>query len=418
MLTILTPEEINNLTDQILSDAREAPFPPTAFAEFSANLDTFRRGWETAFARFGQQLAGELAYQDLLLDFKEKIVPEVNKHLSEASKCAAGSIMSFLEPPSDERKRLDHHLLRLRAKVFRAANSVDTSKVPSPRFDRPVFIVSAPRSGSTLLFETLSHFPDLWSIGMESHEVVEGIPELHPAAHHYESNCLSATDATAETIAHLQERFTQQLRDHNGQSYSALPPETRPTQVRFLEKTPKNALRIPFLKAAFPDARFIFLYREPRGNISSMLEGWRARRFSFYPWIPGWPHRTWCFLLTPGWKTLQNHPLVEIVAHQWRTTNAHILDSLRALPPADWLRVNYADLIQEPRKTVCDIARFADWGWDEVIEQHVSDTLPVSSMTLSTPNPEKWRKHADELELVLPGLLPLVRRAETEYGCR
>lgn len=411
MLNLLNPEEIDSLTGQLLADVGRADLPQAALAEFIDNVETFRHGWGVAFARFGRGLAGELAYQDLLLDFREKIVPVVNRHLHEDSQYAAEKILCFLEPPADERKRLDQHLLQLRARVFRAAAN-NAASVPPPEFDRPVFIVSAPRSGSTLLFETLSRFPELWTIGMESHEVVEGIPALHPAAHGYGSNCLGAADATPEAAASLRERFTRQLRDHDGQTYVSLPPGMRPAAVRFLEKTPKNALRIPFLKAAFPGARFLFLYREPCGNISSMLEGWRARRFSFYSRLPGWPHRTWCFMLIPGWRELHSRPLVEIAARQWRFTNERILDDLQQLPASDWLRVNYADLIQEPGKTVRDIARFADWRWHDNVDQHVADTLPVSSMTLSTPHPEKWRKHADELELVLPGLDSLVARIE------
>ena len=34
-----------------------------------------------------------------------------------------------------------------------------------PVFDRPIFIVSAPRSGSTLLFEVLSKVRDIYTIG-------------------------------------------------------------------------------------------------------------------------------------------------------------------------------------------------------------------------------------------------------------
>ena len=47
-------------------------------------------------------------------------------------------------------------------------------------FDRPIFIVSTPRSGSTLLYETLERAPELFSIGDESHGLIEGVPGLSP----------------------------------------------------------------------------------------------------------------------------------------------------------------------------------------------------------------------------------------------
>ena len=50
---------------------------------------------------------------------------------------------------------------------------------------------------------------------------------------------------------------------------------TSPGALRFLEKTPKNALRVPFFARIFPDARFIFLWRDPRENIASIMQAWR-----------------------------------------------------------------------------------------------------------------------------------------------
>ena len=42
-------------------------------------------------------------------------------------------------------------------------------------FDRPLIILAAPRSGSTLLFETLAESPGVWTVGGESHSFIEGI---------------------------------------------------------------------------------------------------------------------------------------------------------------------------------------------------------------------------------------------------
>ncbi|WNC71422.1 hypothetical protein RGQ13_14995 [Thalassotalea psychrophila] len=38
--------------------------------------------------------------------------------------------------------------------------------------------MSAPRFGSTLLFETLSKVKDIWTIGDESHAVIESPPKF------------------------------------------------------------------------------------------------------------------------------------------------------------------------------------------------------------------------------------------------
>ncbi|MCE3285074.1 MAG: hypothetical protein K0R70_1330, partial [Steroidobacteraceae bacterium] len=49
-----------------------------------------------------------------------------------------------------------------------------------PQFDRPLMIVCPPRSGSTLLFETLEQSPDVYTVGGESHRLIESVAGLRP----------------------------------------------------------------------------------------------------------------------------------------------------------------------------------------------------------------------------------------------
>jgi hypothetical protein len=283
-----------------------------------------------------------------------------------------------------------------------------TENFQGQKFDSPLFIVSAPRAGSTLLFNTLSHFSDLWTIGEESHELIEGIEALHPSSHNFSSNRLTEVDAPPHISAALQKRFAQELQDRDGRAYLELPLKQRPNNIRFMEKTPKNALRIPFLKSVFPDALFIYLYREPRENISSMMEGWRSRRFIAYRNLPGWPFKEWSFLLPPGWSSLQNCSLVEIAAYQWKAANTYILDDLQALPKSCWCLTRYSDLIQKPKETISQVSQFAGLHWEQRVEQVVSKSLPISQMTLSTPSPDKWRKNERDINTVLPNLEQIV----------
>src|SRR3546814_5382774 len=70
---------------------------------------------------------------------------------------------------------------------------------------------------------------------------IEGIPALDPARRDFDSNRLLARDADDEVVAQLRQRFLAQLRDRERR------PPVPATRVRMLEKTPKNALRIPLL---------------------------------------------------------------------------------------------------------------------------------------------------------------------------
>ena len=258
------------------------------------------------------------------------------------------------------------------------------------RFDRPIFIVSTPRSGSTLLFETLEHAPRLFTIGQESHWIIEDTADFDPAKRGWESNRLTAEDAKADAVQALAEAFYRDLRDREGR-----PPEGR---VRMLEKTPKNALRVPFFAAAFPDSTFVYLYRDPRQSLASMMEAWASGAFRTYPQLPGWTGYPWSLLLIPGWRDLIGQPLPVVAAHQWATTTNILLDDLTALPPERLRVVEHDAFLRTPNSIAAALARSLSLDWD----RELGSELPLSKTTVSHPRPEKWRRLEREIEEVLP----------------
>jgi hypothetical protein len=269
-----------------------------------------------------------------------------------------------------------------------------------PLFDRPVFIISPPRSGSTLLFETLARAPRLFTIGHESHALIEGLPELHPAACGFASNRLDAAACHPALMTELRRRFQGELRDRQRQ-----PPAHWP--VRMLEKTPKNALRVPFLARVFPQAQFVYLHRDSQQTLASMLEAWRSGRFRTYPQLPDWEGPPWSLLLTPGWRRLSGRPLEEIVAAQWEITTRLLLDDLQALPAERVHVAHYATLGAQPADEVARLCAALDLEWDQPLDA----ALPLSRFTLSPPATDKWQKHAAAFAPLLPGLHSTMERA-------
>jgi hypothetical protein len=258
------------------------------------------------------------------------------------------------------------------------------------RFDRPIFIVSTPRSGSTLMFETLAQAPHLFSIGGESHGLIERFPELSPVAHQSMSNLLTAEDAKNHLAERLAQDFYEALRDRQGSPANG--------RVRMLEKTPKNALRVSFFDAIWPDACFIYLYRDPRQTLSSMIEAWSSGRFRTYPRLPGWNGPQWSLLLVPGWQRLNGMPIHRIVAHQWAITTGVLLDALEAIPAKRVQVVRYEDFLARPQDAIKTIAGRLDFEWD----RQLTNTLPLSRYTVSRPNPDKWRSIQTQIDSVFP----------------
>jgi len=255
---------------------------------------------------------------------------------------------------------------------------------------RPVFLMSTPRSGSTLLFQTLILSPDACSIGNESHALFEGIRALHPAAKGCTSNRLDVGDATPPIVAELSRRFDAALIDRKGAPATAC--------QRMIEKTPKNALRVPFLAAAFPGASFVFLRRAARPTLSSMMEAWQSGRFRTYPHLPGWSGLPWSLLLVPGWRDLAGKPLEEIVAGQWATTTQCLIDDLARLPSECVCAISYEEFVASPQALMERLCARLGLGWDRTL----SAMLPVSRTTVSAPGSEKWRRHEATIETVWP----------------
>jgi hypothetical protein len=247
----------------------------------------------------------------------------------------------------------------------------------------------------------LAQAPGVYTIGGESHGLIEGVQGLGVLAQNFDSNCLGEEHARPEIIAELRERFSRQLRDRDGKPAPA-------GRVRMLEKTPKNALRIPFLAKVFPEARFIFLYRDPRQVLSSMMEAWESGRFVTYPNLPGWSgERPWSLLLTPGWRDLTHLPLERIVAAQWASATQILLDNLEALPADRWTTARYDALMEDPNAEITRLCAATGLEWD----RNLGGELPIARHTVSKPDDNKWRGRADAIDAVTPSIAAVLERA-------
>ena len=276
------------------------------------------------------------------------------------------------------------------------------------RLARPLIILSAPRAGSTLLFEQLARANGLWTVGGESHGIFRAFPELRAENAALDSGRLDATHATTTVQTSLRRCFLALLRDHRGEPFIRLTPERQPATVTLLEKTPRNALNVPFLTEVFPDARFVFLYRDARQNVASLIEAWsvglQTGRFVTFRDLPGWDRPAWCFLLPPGWRSMIGRSLADVAAFQWSETNRILLDDLAALPRERWCAVSYDELVSDPGAAIRQISAFAGVQAPDI----PAGDLPLSRTTLTPPDSNKWRRHAD----TLAALEPVLRETE------
>jgi len=145
----------------------------------------------------------------------------------------------------------------------------------------PVFLLSLPRSGSTLAQRILTAHPEVHS----TPEPWLLLPHFYALKHH---------GAYAEyghvAAAYAIEEFCEQLPGGRGDYVAGLrelalglygsvsPPGTR----YFLDKTPRYHLIPDEILEAFPEAKFVFLWRNPLAVAASMIETWAGGRWNLY----------------------------------------------------------------------------------------------------------------------------------------
>ena len=392
---VMTPWELTSRIGFLMNEATPHPnLQP--LRQIAAQ---FTRYWQSLWAAYGEAADGWPHYRRAIDMFMQQVQQYGSMILLQNQlqfSSAVGTLVGKVALTGDTPGVTEPEKARKSAVPGGARQAAS-----DPVFDRPIFIVSPPRSGSTLFFETLSRAPNLYTIGGESHALIEQIDALSPARNGLGSNRLTEQQARAEVVQQLRDRFRAALRDRNDQHSDA-------QRLRMLEKTPKNSLRLPFLNLAFPEGRYVYLHRDPREVMGSMIDAWQSGRFRTYPDLPGWSGPNWSLLLTPGWEQLKGKPLAEIVADQWQKATDILIDDLQRLPAERIEVVRYQNLVEQPKQEISRLCQALDLAWDDPLES----ALPLSRYTVSAPKADKWRRHEAEIEPLLRALSTTIERAE------
>jgi LPS sulfotransferase NodH len=259
------------------------------------------------------------------------------------------------------------------------------------KLDRPVFIIGAPRSGTSLLYSVLRSAPAFAHWPGEAHEIWEA--DYHPALRGWSSNALTAADADPKAVQRIRRAFFL----------------VAGSRRRLIDKTPRNALRVSFVDAIFTDARYVHLVRDGRENVNSLINAWRTPRYRTYRLphsIEGVDREWWKFVLYPGWEQDSAGPLEVVCARQWASSNEHALADLAAVGERA-VRVRYEDLVDAPEAEVARVLEFLDVPFDDSLRAKAAAvrTTPVNIVT--PPERGKWRKeNPGEIEAIVPLIAP------------
>jgi amino acid adenylation domain-containing protein len=301
-----------------------------------------------------------------LASYLESHYPEAVARIEGAARGAA--------PAS--RASVDENALALAQSLVRPLSPPLAGEEGEPRNPPAVFLLSAPRSGSTLLRVLLGGHPRLFSPPELELLSFRTLAERAGAfagrdAFWLEGLIRAVMEIEGCDAAEARERVARCEREgwSTRRFYRWL--QERLGDRRLVDKTPSYALAPDVLDRAereFADARYVHLVRHPCGMIRSFEEARLDQIFFRYP-----------------------HPFStrELAEAVWCSSQRNILDFLSRVPAERRHRVRFEDLVRDPRSVLQGICGFLGLELDPAMlnpylegERRMTDGLHAESRML------------------------------------
>ncbi len=244
-----------------------------------------------------------------------------------------------------------------------------TPRALDPRLRAPVFVLGAPRSGTTFLGSCIGALPEV--------------------SYHFEPRVTKAAARMVHDGTWSEERAARVFRA----SYGLLQVAAAEGGRRFVEKNPENCFVVPFLVRTFPDARFVQIIRDGRDVAVSHAEkpwlsaksagtGRRGRGGQAWgPWARWWVERERAEEFAAASDLTRT-------AWSWRRFTSAARTALAELPADRVLTVRYEDVVQRPDEAARTIAAF--FGHAEPPE-----SLRAALATADPSSIGRWRTALD-----------------------
>jgi hypothetical protein len=297
--------------------------------------------------------------------------------------------------------------------------AIGMKQFSSLSFDfQPVIIIGAARSGTNMLRDALAQL---------DHAATWPCDEINAIWRHrwaaFPSDELRPDHATP----HVQ-RFVRQ-------AFQRLAHRTKARWV--VEKTCANSLRVDYISAILPQAKFVFVTRDGRDVVASAMKRWRApfdlpytlRKLRYVPL--GDIHRYAVRFATSRWRRavsqdrrlatwgprfdgidefLATKSLAEVCAEQWSRCVLQADSSLAQLPAERVCHVSYEEFVANPTREFQRIAAFLGAKAGSQMLRRVSASSSAHSVG-------KWRRELDAA--MVTSINPTVERtmnAIREWG--
>jgi tetratricopeptide (TPR) repeat protein len=250
-------------------------------------------------------------------------------------------------------------------------------QLEKPARRMPAFLVGFPRSGTTLLDTFLMGHPDT--------EVLEEV-HLLGAAERQIGKAAKLTRTSRSGLERARSAYFAELDLHVRNGFSGL----------VVDKLPLNLLGAPFIQAMFPGAHIIFMQRHPCDAVLSGFMQSFVMNEAMASFLTIEASADLYDSVMSGWFAIrQAFPLnVHTVCYERLIDDAE--SELR--PLVDFLGLEWNDNMLAHTKTAMKRGAIITPSYDQVTEP------------LSTRSVGRWKRYRNQLEPVLPVLLPWAER--------
>lgn len=266
--------------------------------------------------------------------------------------------------------------------------------------NKNVIIVGAPRSGTNMLRDVLTSLEGIATWPCDEINYIWRHGNVR-----FPSDEIPEDLATPAVKNYIQQRFQDIQRKYSADIV--------------VEKTCANSLRVPFVDAVVPDAKYVFIYRDGLDATGSAKERWTAEldipyileKVRFVPKmdLPYYALRYfwarvyrfisrekrlafWGPALDGMQSILQKHSLNEVCALQWQRCVDKSEEAFARMPEGKVVRVCYEDFVRNP---VTELSRILAFLGKEVPQEHIERAVEgVSPRSLG-----KGRKALGEQEV-------------------
>lgn len=255
---------------------------------------------------------------------------------------------------------------------------------------KPIFIIGAARSGTKFLRDCLKSDSKVYAIPYDVNYIWRYDQPMDS------DDRLSPDSLNEKKIAFIRKALLQQSRVKEGGI--------------LLEKTVSNSLRVPFVEAIFPDARYVHLIRDGHDVAASAMTEWSApphysrllQKLVRLP-IASLPYLLWYIRnsLTSGQKKsrpstkiwgprypgifndVENLTLAEVCANQWQKSVEIAQNDLQGIPADRVFEIRYEDLVKD-KTAIADLANGLELDSTTIVQTWESTVRPSRNKPVLT----------------------------------